>query len=99
MQTWRHPAPGSPFRQKYLFGVHGGVQGAPVVVRVHHANVIQNLLQAVDAAALAARADRRAGYGVTAAQAVHLAAGRLTVLRVRVHKVTICTCPLKFQSG
>lgn len=61
-----------------------GLQGAAVVLRVHHghvgAAVVQHLLHAVDAAALAARADRGAGDGVVAAQAVHLAAGRLAVL-------------------
>ena len=73
----------------YLLGVRGGVQGAAVVLRVHHghvrAAVVQHLLHAVDAAALAARADRGAGDGVVAAQAVHLTAGRLAVLQVDVH--------------
>lgn len=74
----------------YLLGVRGGLQGAVVVRRVHHghvgAAVVQHLLHAVDAAALAARADRGAGDGVVAAQAVHLTAGRLAVLQVSSHK-------------
>lgn len=60
----------------------GGLQ--TVVLGVHHghvrAAVVQHLLHAVHAAALAACADGGAGDGVVAAQAVHLAAGRLTVL-------------------
>lgn len=68
----------------YLLCVRGGVQGAAVVLGVHHghvgAAVIQHLLHAVHTAALAARADRGAGDGVVTAQAVHLAAGCLTVL-------------------
>lgn len=68
----------------YLLGVWGGVQGAAVVLWVHHghvgAAVIRHLLYAVHAAALAARADRGAGDGVVAAQAVHLTAGCLAVL-------------------
>lgn len=66
----------------YLLGVGGGLQ--TVVLGVHHghvgAAVVQHLLHAVHAAALAACADGGAGDGVVAAQAVHLAAGRLTVL-------------------
>lgn len=64
-----------------------GVQGAAVVLGVHHghvgAAVVQHLLHAVYAAALAARADRGAGDRVVAAQAVHLAAGCFTVLHGR----------------
>lgn len=60
----------------------GGLQ--TVVLGVHHghvgAAVVQHLLHAVHAAALAACADGGAGDGVVAAQTVHLAAGRLTVL-------------------
>lgn len=66
----------------YLLGVGGGLQ--TVVLGVHHghvgAAVVQHLLHAVHAAALAACADGGAGDGVVAAQAVHLAAGRLAVL-------------------
>lgn len=71
----------------YLLGVWGGVQGAAVVLGMHHghirATVIQHLLHAVHAAALATRADRGAGNRVVAAQAVHLTAGCLAVLQVR----------------
>lgn len=69
----------------HLLGVRRRVQVAAVVLRVHHGHVgavvLQHLLHAVDAAALAAGADRRAGDGVVAAQAVHLTASRLTVLK------------------
>lgn len=71
--------------RRHLLGERGRVQVAAVVLRVHHGHVgavvLQHLLHAVDAAALAAGADRRAGDGVVAAQAVHLAAGRLAVLK------------------
>lgn len=73
----------------YLFGVRGGVQGAAVVLGVHHGHVgaaVIHLLHAVHAAALAACADRGAGDGVVAAQAVHLTAGCLTVLKASIHK-------------
>lgn len=64
--------------------MRGGFQGAAVVLGVHHghvrAAVVQHLLNAVHAAALAAGADRGAGDGVVAAQAVHLTAGCLAVL-------------------
>lgn len=65
-----------------LFGVCGRLQCA-VVGGGHHWQVgalFQDLLDAVDAAALAARADRGAGDGVVAAQAVHLTAGLLAIL-------------------
>lgn len=80
----------------YLFGVRGGLQGAAVVLGVHHghvgAAVIQHLLHAVYAAALAACADRGAGDRVVAPQAVHLAAGCFTVLHLRIHRsMQLCT--------
>lgn len=68
----------------YLFGVCRGLQRAAVVLGVHHghvgAAVVQHLLDAVDAAALATGADGGAGDGVVAAQTVHLAAWCLAVL-------------------
>lgn len=66
--------------------MRGGIQGAVVVLVVHHghvgAAVVQHLLHAVHAAALAARAHRGAGDGVIAAQAIHLTAGCLAVLEM-----------------
>ena len=56
----------------------GGLQAAVIVI-VHH-GVLQDFLDAVDAAALAARAQGRAGDRVVAAHAVHLTAGLLAVL-------------------
>lgn len=71
-----------------------GVQGAAVVLGVHHghvgAAVLQHLLHAVYTAALAACADRGAGDRVVAAQAVHLAAGCFAVLHVRINTFS-CT--------
>lgn len=73
-----------PDPEPYLLGVRGGLQGAAVVLGVHHghvrAAVVQHLLNAVHAAALTAGADRGAGDGVVTAQAVHLTAGCLAVL-------------------
>lgn len=69
----------------YLLGVRGRFQGAAEVRGVHHghvrAAVVQHLLHAVHAAALAACADGGAGDGVIASQAVHLTAGSLAVLQ------------------
>lgn len=74
----------------YLLCVRGGVQGAAAVfLGVHHGHVgaaVVHLLHAVHAAALAARADRGAGYGVVAAQTVHLTAGCLAVLQANIQK-------------
>lgn len=72
----------------YLLDVGGGVQA--VVGWVHHGHVraavhVQHLLHAVDAAALAAGAEGGAGHRVVAAQAVHLAAGRLAILHHHKH--------------
>lgn len=65
--------------------MRGRFQGAAVVLGVHHghigAAVVQHLLHAVHTAALAACADRGAGDGVIASQAVHLTTGCLTVLQ------------------
>lgn len=91
----KYPPPHPFTPDLYLLGVWGGVQGAAVVLGVHHghvrAAVVQYLLHAVHTAALAARADRGAGDGVVAAQAVHLTAGCLAVLQVNIH-VFIKTC-------
>lgn len=72
----------------YLLDVGGGLQA--VVGWVHHGHVraavhVQHLLHAVDAAALAAGAEGGAGHRVVAAQAVHLAAGRLAILHHHKH--------------
>lgn len=62
--------------QAVVLGVHRGHFGAAV---------IQHLLHAVDAAALAAGAHRGAGDGVIAPQAVHLTASCLAVLQAPSH--------------
>lgn len=72
----------------YLLDVGGGVQA--VVGWVHQGHVratvhVQHLLHAVDAAALAAGAERGAGHRVVATQAVHLAAGCLAILQCHKH--------------
>lgn len=76
----------------YLLCVWGGFQGAAVVLWVHHghlgAAVVQHLLHAVDAAALAACADRGARDGVVASQAVHLTAGCLAILQQNIQTIT-----------
>lgn len=69
----------------YLLGVRGRFQGAAIVLGVHHghvrAAVVQHLLHAVHAAALAACADRGTGDWLVAPQAVHLTTGCLAVLQ------------------
>lgn len=63
-----------------LFVVCGRLEGAVVVVVQLGAGVVLHLLQAVDAAALAASAHGGAGDGVITAQTVHLTACLISIL-------------------
>lgn len=63
-----------------LFVVRGRLEGAVVVVVQLGAGVVLHLLQAVNAAALAASAHGGAGDGVITAQTVHLTACLISIL-------------------